>query len=594
MKDKIKKCIIFGASKGGEKAFDILSRDYNVLGFSDNSEKKWGTEFCGKKVMEPSELTLYQDCEIIIASVYYAPIHEQLLSMGLKQVSVYYRLGNPAGWGTGRYQLLRLPEKRLFADCRGDEKLWKEIACDFAKNYARVGKDAKKEIIKQTDRKFVLFCAYIFPPMGGSGVQRSLKFVKYLRKFGYEPIVLTIGKNNERIMSDTTLLKEIPEDITVIRIDCEEYLPETLSTEKQKQIIHLYGGVVQSGVWMEEYLQSVERYHTQLIPDNHLMWVNECLCNIESLIDLTGIEIVFTTGNPFSIYILGYYIKEKYGIKWVQDYRDPWMTNRYYLENYYKSWEKTVDLQRVLERCLTRRADAIVTVEEDLRKEYFNEYQIPMEKVYAIANGYDEEDFAGIKRKGRNLKFTLCHNGTIYIDRDPTKLLHIINELILEGEIESSKIQWIFNGEVEKRWKDALGELDQFQIVQYNGYLSHTKSIQKAVNADVLVMLGIAGDELPQGCTGKMFEYMRMMRPILNISSDETSKSVIYKTGTGESFGYCDKEGIKNFIKRYYVAWQNQSEVNQFRRDEIEKYSREHATRMLAQIFDHLLVREES
>lgn len=584
------KCIIFGASAGGKKAYVVLCKDYDVIGFSDNNSQKWGTKFCEKNVFSPLQLVDMEDCEIIIASVYYASIYNQLLEMNVKKVSVFYRLGNTTMENADDYKLFQLPKEKLFASCSHDINFWEKLSSNFSLNYNKknnVSSSINKT--KQTEQKKVLFCAYIFPPLGGSGVQRSLKFVKYLRKYGYEPIVLTIGENNKRISYDASLTKEILEDIEVIRINQDVFLPELLSKKQQQEIVNLYGGVVQSFEWLDKYQEVQEKHATQFIPDNQIMWVNECLRVIEELVDLTQIDVVYTTGNPFSTYLLGYYLKGKYSIGWVQDYRDPWMTNRYYIENYYKGWKRTEDLQRILEKSLTKKADAIITVEEALRKEYTEEYGILPEKVFAIMNGYDEEDFCGIEKIPHNSKFTLCHNGTVYIDRNPVKVLLAINELIQEGKISPTEIRWIFNGEVEKYWKEEIAAVDKYQIVHYNGYLSHAKSISIAINSDILVMLGISGEDLPTGCNGKMFEYMRMMKPILNLSSDRTSKEVINRTQTGESFGYDDGEGIRRFILQHFEAWKKGEDNFKCNQSEIAKYSREFETKLLAGIFDNLL-----
>lgn len=584
MRNEKKKCIIFGASEGGRKAFNTLVRNYDVIGFSDNSEQKWDTEFCGRKVLKPLDLAEYQDCEIIIASVYYAAIHIQLREMGMKHISVYYRLGNPMDKKEERYKLYKLSDGRLFEKCVSDEKLWKKISEDFSLNYTGNGYSRNTDI-KCTGRKNVLFCAYIFPPLGGSGVQRSLKFVKYLRKFGYEPTVLTVGMSDKRIMADDTLLNEIPDDIKIIRVDCNDYLPEALSDDKQKEIFNLYGGVVQSGAWMEEYLRRIEKHNVKIFPDNRIIWVNECLRNIESLIDLKKVDIVFTTGNPFSTYLLGYYIKQKYNVKWVQDYRDPWATNEYYIKNYYKDWKRTIDLQQILEKCLTCNADAIVTVGKHFMKEYVSEYGISAEKIYAITNGYDEEDFQGIENRGRSKKFTLCYNGTLYLERNPAKLLTIINELIDEKKIDIDAIQWIFNGDIEKRWKQAIEQTDRYGIVKYNGYLSHSESIQSAINSDMLVLFGTS-----VGYTGKVFEYIRMKRPILSMSpATGVLDELLEDTKTGKNFVYDDREKIKEYLLKFYRQWTKGEEIFSVDDNTIQKFSREYGTQLLARIFDTVL-----
>lgn len=583
------KCIIFGASKTGKTAYHFLQEKYDIVGFSDNSSVKWGGLFCGKKVLEPSVLVEQKDTLVVIASVYYAAINKQLYKMGIKNVKVFFLMGSVEDNRGEEYQLFEIPPEGLFQGCIYDERNISRIVKDFSLNYGAqaVNKDT---LLKDTKRKKVLFCSYIFPPLGGSGVQRSLKFAKYIRKYGYEPIILTVGKNDGRVIFDDSLLSEIPDDIMVLRVDNHAFIPELLSKEEQQQVYNLYCGIVQSKEWMDEYLQVMEQYKPVLIPDRVMTWVNECLKQIETLVNLDEIDIVYTTGNPFSTYVLGYYLKEKYGMAWVQDYRDPWMSNRYYLDHYYQGDKLTHNLQRQLEENLTQKADAILVVVKDFIKDYVEEYSIPEEKLFEITNGYDEADFKDIEEYGRNEKFTLCYSGTIYVDRNPVKLLEIINELLDENSIEPDEIQWIFNGTMEGSWEEILKEKDKYNIVINNGSLSHSASIKSAMNSDMLVLFGAV-----VGYTGKVFEYIRMKKPILSLSPEEgVLNGLLERTGTGKNFLYSDRENIKQYILECYNRWKNGNSVFVVNDTEIQKYSREYTTKVLTGIFDMVLEEKEN
>lgn len=243
------KCIIFGASKTGSAAYRLLKEQYDVIGFADNNSKKWGELFCEKKIYSPNELPLLENVEIIIASVYYASIYKQLKELGISRIQVFFLKGAASNNKSKEYALYQLSNELLFQNCKHDECKIEKIRKDFAENYSSPSKE-ERVLLKQTSRKKVLFCAYIFPPLGGAGVQRSLKFVKYLRDFGYEPIILTVGENDGKLPLDETLLAEIPKDITVIRIDYKIFLPECLPQGTQQEIFNLYRGVTQSDEWM--------------------------------------------------------------------------------------------------------------------------------------------------------------------------------------------------------------------------------------------------------------------------------------------------------------------------------------------------------
>lgn len=594
MKAEKKKCIIFGASKGGGYACDVLSRDYEVIGFSDNNKGKWGTSFYGKKIFPTLSLTEFKDCEIVIASVYYKAIHQQLLEMGLTRISVFYRIGHADSKKQMEYELYRIPEERAFASCEKNEALWKEMESDFSLNFANNVKHYARQELRATGRKNVLFCAYIFPPLGGSGVQRSLKFVKYLRNFGYEPIVLTVGKNDKRVLSDKSLLEELPKDLTVIRVDQDVFLPELLSKEKQLEIFNLYGGVVQSPEWMDECMAMWEKHDTRLIPDGQMIWVNECLRNIEGLLDLTKIDIVYTTGDPFSTFMLGYYLKGKYGMKWVMDYRDPWMSNQFYLDYYYTDRKYARALQEELERRLVLQADAIVSVAKAMSDEFNQKYGIPENKLFEITNGYDEEDFREISfPKSRNEKWTICYSGTVHGNRNVVVVLEAVNELIQNGEIQKEEIQWIFNGLLNDGWREKIQTADRYGIVVFNGYLDHLKSLELSVQSNLLVLCGESGSGTNIVYTGKVFEYLRTKVPVLSLSAKGgVLDHILDETKAGRNFDYADREGISRFVLEQYHLWKN-NKLSVMPADEtaIQQYSRENICRKLAGIFADALKR---
>lgn len=267
------KCIIFGASKTGSVAYRLLKKHYEVIGFADNNPQKWGQLFCEKEVFNPNALAAVEDIEIIIASVYYASIYKQLKEQGNSRIRVFFYKGSAGDGNSDEYELYQLSDM-LFHGCKFDRECAEKTEKDFSYNYP-LHEKTENNLWKKTDRRKVLFCAYIFPPIG-RGVQRSLKFVKYLREYGYEPVVLTVGENDGKLSIDETQLCELPEDIYVIRIDNKVFLHEMLSLEDQRSIFNLYCGVTKSEKWINEYCDLISNTDARLIPDNRIIWVNEC------------------------------------------------------------------------------------------------------------------------------------------------------------------------------------------------------------------------------------------------------------------------------------------------------------------------------
>ena len=590
------KCVIFGAGRYGIVSYELLKEIYDIIGFSDNNEKKWGEKVLNLPVLKPELLLEIDRLTIIIASQWYAAINSQLRKMGLKNIKVFWYKADiniDIIYDESVYVLSELPDTRLFKNCKLDWEHITEIRKDFSKNYNEVTITRQNELKKNNGLKKVLFCAYCFPPIGGPAVQRSLKFVKYLRRYGYEPIVLTVLPDTYyQLPFDQALLNEIESDITIIRISNNVYLPETISNEEQQEIINLYAGIIESEECLNKYIEVAGEIAYPLLSDNSICWVNRCLKYIEDKLDLSEIEILYTTGAPYDTYVLGYYIKYKYDIPWVQDYRDPWCTNKYYIENVWAPWKQSLFFREEMEKELIKKSNIVVVTAEGLIDEFIIKYGVDKSKFIEITNGYDEDDFKNLLVDfQKNQKFTLCYNGHVYIKRNPIPLLCVINELITQGKIKKDKIQWVFNGLVENQLKQLMDKEDRYKIIQYNGYMSHQESIKIAINCDVLILLGETEDGAKVMYPGKTFEYLRMKKPILCFSSKYGMlDKFINKTKTGQNFEYNDCDGMKKYLLYLYEKWEkgeNDSiEVNE---EEIKKYSRESETKHLAEVFNHVI-----
>lgn len=586
------RCVVFGTGKYGCAAYQVLEEKYDIIGFSDNNEEKWGKSFCDKPIIKPEKLLELEDVIIVIASQFYSAINKQLGGMGIKDIWVFWYMASiHTVSDKTAYKLYRLPEQDLFENYKADWQKIDEIKKDFSKNYDEVVASEKIQLKKENGLKKVLFCAYLFPPIGGAAVQRSLKFVKYLRKYGYEPIVLTSTPDScNHYVVDETLLNEIEDDITIIRISNDIYLPEVMSEKEQTEVMNLLAGVLGTDEWVKQYIKIVGELDNLLLPETFICWVNRCLRVIESKLDLNEIDVIYTTGAPFSTYLLGYYIKNKYGIPWVQDYRDPWCTNEYCIKFVWRFFEQTISIQQKLEENLLKESNAVVVMAENMIDEFDIMYGVDKSKFVEINNGYDEADFINVKIQiDKNTKFTLCHNGHMYIERNPIPLVQAINKLIAQTEIDREKIQIMFNGVVENKWKQLIDEEDKYGIVQYNGYMSHQESLEIAMNADVLLLFGEIGEGSKVIYTGKVFEYLRMKKPVFCFSAKGgVLDKLINETRTGKNIEYDDYDSIEEYLMLLYKKWERGERAMEVKEEEIEKYSRENETKRLAAVFDSI------
>lgn len=589
----MKQCIIFGTSATGKAAYYALNKkEYEVIGFSDNNKEKWNQEFCNRNIFPPSELVKIDNVDIIIASVWYLDIYKQLLDMGITSVKVIQVNVNNDKDDDGVYYLYDNISLNIFKSCIYDQKLINEIKQDYSNNYD-VDTNTSEEISAcgSESMKKVLFFAYNFPPIGGSGVQRSLKFVKYLRKFGFEPTVVTI-ESDFKLTQDETLLNDVPKGTNVIRIPSNVIMPELLTEKEQQEIYNLYAGIVDSKELMNEYVSIVDDEVIKLVPDRQIIWVNECLKNIDKLVNVNDYDVIYTTGNPFSTFIIGYYLKKKYEIPWVMDYRDPWMTNDYYLKHYYE-FKRTTGFQRVLEEKLVEYSDKVIVVADGMIDEFVKKYTTNRLIFGTITNGYDEDDFSQYDNEFTpNEVFTICFSGTIYLDRNQGIILEAVNQLIDEGLIDKKKVRWVINGLIDTKWKNIFASMDKYNIVQCNGYRPHEECIRDSLSSEAMVLFGISGELSSIVYTGKVFEYIRMKRPIICFSDvNSVLHKMMEETGCGQNFAYDDINGAKKYIYELYLVWKKDKKTRiEENMAEINKYNRENETEQLAKIFDSVIM----
>lgn len=438
--------------------------------------------------------------------------------------------------------------------------------------------------------KKVLIIAYYFPPLGWSGVQRTLKFVKYLREFNWEPIVITVGKTTFSIL-DESLGDEIPEDIKIIRIDdmklktftdrikseVKEYVKASFDIISDKNLLNRYEAQI------EQNLEALR--NLLLLPDGNAIWANNVIKELNKKINIDDVDIVYTTSSPYSAHLVGYYLKNNHNKAWVADFRDEWTNNPYYNNefNIRHEVEKNIE-EEILSNC-----DKIIAISELAKNNYINSFKLDENKIKVITNGYDEKDFKLIDRSQTHSKFIIVHSGSFYSVRNPYTFISAINDLVEEEKIEISDVIIEFIGEIDKKIKDKIMYVDKFHIIKIYNYASHKESLEICTKANLLLLVVGQDEKVKSVYTGKIFEYLRLKKPILSLSPKESLvEELLNRTGCGFNVEYNDIESIKNVILKYYNDWKNNKQlvVNE---DQIKKYERKNLTKKLSQAFNSLL-----
>lgn len=411
----------------------------------------------------------------------------------------------------------------------------------------------------------VLMIANQFPPMGGSGVQRSVKFVKHLHKFGYQPIVLTRDVGN-MLLRDESLLDDVPEGTEIIRTKPYDF------TEWQS-VFKIFGKILGLKVF---------------IPDSAWLWYKMSRKAALDTIKKHNIKVIYTTSAPYSDHLLGLYIKRALpDIRWVVDFRDEWTNNPYTLDNPYNPFRTKIE--KGMERTVIENADLLITNTPVMRENFLALYDILPEKFYVIPNGYDEEDFTGLDlTQEKNQKLTFTYTGALYGRRKPDTFFDALKQLITEKKIDGTQIAVKLIGNYHKDKLQAqinsYGLTEQFEIV---GYVPHGECIKRQLASDVLVLIEGTGRGSDAFYTGKIFEYMNTGRPVLAILPENgAAAGLVRKTKIGIVAHTDNVEKIKSAVLKYYNDWQQGTLVFSPNREEIEKYERKALTKQLAEIFD--------
>ena len=382
----------------------------------------------------------------------------------------------------------------------------------------------------------VLVITYYWPPAGGPGVQRWLKFVKYLRNFKIEPVVF-LPENPHYPIIDESLVQEIPKGITYYKNKISEpyRLSKWISSKKTKRI--------SSGIIETENPSLLEKLMLWIrgnffIPDARKNWVAPSVDYLNEILSKENIETIITTGPPHSVHLIGQQLREKHQITWLADFRDPWTSIGYHKK--LRLTQKSQEKHKELEHLVLNKADKIIVTSPTTKKEF---ERITSKPVEVITNGYDS-DYQGNVNLDDN--FTISHIGSLLTGRNPKNLWKVLSDMARENEIFRTELQLEFIGVISK---EVLDSLYHHELAPY----------------------------LP----GKLFEYMAAKRPILSIGPNNwDAGAIVTETNTGANFNYKDYSDLKKTLLDWYSQYRKKGLKVSPRN--IQKYSRKELTRALA------------
>lgn len=428
--------------------------------------------------------------------------------------------------------------------------------------------------------KRVLIITYYWPPAGGGGVQRWLKFAKYLPKHGIEPIV-AIPEGPEYPITDASLEKDIPNNIEEIRVPIwEPYKLFKLFTSKQKDE-HVNAGLLNKGK-KKSFTEKVSLWlrGNILIPDARVFWIHPAVKQIRKYLKDHPVDAVITTGPPHSVHIIGFKLKKKLNIKWLSDFRDPWSEIDYLEE--FNPGRLAMNQHKKLERKVLKTADKVITVSknwaEDLKR-------LGASEVSVITNGFDSSDFKDFDYNSSSDKIVLLYSGMLNEFRNPEFLWEELENLCETNKEFSQAFQLKFYGTIDQGVFNYLdGNPHLSQRYSFGGYISHRELLKEYEKASVLLLIQNDTKNALGHIPAKVFEYMATGRPILAIVDKASDIAKILKTeNAGVVIDRNNKEEVNQVLSDVLISMLLKHEPG--RNKSIEtKYSREALTKQLVEI----------
>jgi glycosyltransferase involved in cell wall biosynthesis len=404
---------------------------------------------------------------------------------------------------------------------------------------------------KDINSNKVLIISYYWPPAGGPGVQRWLKFVKYLPEFGIQPVVY-IPENPTYPLLDKGLQDEVNPRATIIKKRITEPY-NWASAFSKKSTKDISSGIIPDKK-KQSLLQRLMLWvrGNLFIPDARVLWVRPSVAFLKGYMAKHDINTVITTGPPHSLHLIGLQLKKEKGIKWVADFRDPWTTIGYHKE--LKLSNAAAKKHKELEHEVLNTADHVIVTSPTTKKEF---EAITAKPVTVITNGYDVEN---IGRQTPDEKFTLAHIGSFLSERNPLALWQALQELIAENEAFKQAFQLKLIGAVSAEVLASINSAGLAGFVNNMGYVSHNTALAEQRKSQVLLLVEINSEDTKCIIPGKLFEYMAAERPILAIGPEGADLAEIIKaTNTGMFATYSEKEKIKNTLLEFFGQYKDRS-----------------------------------
>ncbi len=435
--------------------------------------------------------------------------------------------------------------------------------------------------------KRVLIISYYWPPTGGSGVQRWVKFAKYLPAEGWQPVVYT-PENPEQLAVDETLASEIPAEAEIIKTRIFEpysfYKKLLKGSGHSKEAVEVNPVNAQNKSFIQKAAMWVRGNFFR--PDPRCLWIRPSVKFLKKYLEEHPVDLIVSTGPPQSMHIIGMKLARETGLPWIADFRDPW-TKIFYFKHLAMT-PATERWHERMEKKVLDEAARVVAVSPLVQQEFQAMTSTPVE---LITNGFDECDFEGACSEafgGPNKDFTITHTGLFAADGNPTTLWEVLAEKCAEDSAFARALKIKLIGKTDVQILEAIRSAGLENNLENLGYQPHNKAIEEQREASVLILPLRKEPEYKAVLPGKLFEYLASCRPVLGIGQPDGAMAMILdQTKTGKVLDWNEKKELARFIDN---CWEKHlQDALKTHGADISRFTRRNLTRRMAQLFDSVI-----
>ena len=441
--------------------------------------------------------------------------------------------------------------------------------------------------------KRVLIITYYWPPTGGSGVQRWVKFAKYLPSEGWQPVIYT-PENPEQLAVDESLAAEVSAETEVLKTRITEpyelYKKFLRKSGHSKEAVEVNPVNAQNKSAMQKMAMWVRG--NLFRPDPRCLWIRPSVKFLKKYLKEHPVDLIVSTGPPQSMHLIGMRLSQETGLPWIDDFRDPW-TKIFY----FKILAMTRAIERwhhKMEKKVLDSVAAVVAVSPLVQQEFQTMTQTPVE---LITNGFDECDFqtdgfAGDQDARRTLTaggpdkdFVITHTGLFAADGNPTALWDVLGEKCSKDTQFRKMLKIRLIGKTDIQIVNALRDAGLEENLEDMGYQPHSVAVNGQRSASLLILPLRKDPEYKAVLPGKLFEYLASWRPVLGIGQPDGAMSIILNTTkTGVVFDWEDRNSLKRFID---LCWERHLKGELTVEDaDLTQFTRVELTRKMAELFE--------